>query len=459
MPTIRNDEPVTEDHLDREKYARALAEIAASCESPSVIGLYGSWGVGKTSLMRMIVKKLNEAKVVTVEYSPWHHQFDETPALALAQSMASQLGLGESETKKLLTCIGLALGSILLKKIGLTLGDVDNLGKRYEEERFQIREHQLQLRYYFDQLIQQGLKKHKVDRIVVFIDDLDRCMPQPTIQLLEALKIYLNIDNCVFFLGVDRAALQKSIGYHFKDLPVSDEQYLDKIVQVPFYIPPIDPDSLGKFVSPLLSDGLKDCREMLAEGIGGNPRRIKRFVNQLILNHQIAETAIDNFNSKILCFVLLIQYFSPDLWGQITAWPDLLSLILKRRNDDIDGKKALDGIEASHELKAALKLIDPQKEVPPDVRQYVDFSQTTSDVPFLNRHEWKHLTLLSADYKNLHYSIIPAVRDELRHLRRLGLIQIKENRRIADIPGSINIYDYCLITEKGKDYIRLRGRR
>ena len=56
---FRNDEPVDEDSLGRKTYADALANMAVSCDTPMVIGLFGSWGVGKTSLMRIIAKKVN----------------------------------------------------------------------------------------------------------------------------------------------------------------------------------------------------------------------------------------------------------------------------------------------------------------------------------------------------------------------------------------------------------------
>ena len=68
--------------------------------------------------------------------------------------------------------------------------------------------------------------------------------PPETLALLEALKLYLNLDGCVYFLGVDREALERSVRYHYKDTEISETSYLDKIVQLPFTIPPVAPESM-----------------------------------------------------------------------------------------------------------------------------------------------------------------------------------------------------------------------
>ena len=67
-----NDEATSEDHLNREQYAAAFAKLAESCETPLVVGLYGSWGVGKTSLMKIIEKKLDKQKTRSVWFDPFY---------------------------------------------------------------------------------------------------------------------------------------------------------------------------------------------------------------------------------------------------------------------------------------------------------------------------------------------------------------------------------------------------
>jgi hypothetical protein len=321
---IQSDEPVAIDALDREKFAFALAKVVETCDTPLVIGLYGTWGIGKTSLMRQIEAALHESlHVRTVWFDPWQHQFDEDPAVALLHTMVSQLGLGD-EGKKILTVIAAALGSVLLKATTtLNADDLQRLGERYEEERFQVREKQVRLREYFGALIEHASEngKHRL----VFIDDLDRCVPELVLKVLEALKLYLSLPNCVFVLGVDRSALECSIRHRYKDQEIREADYLDKIVQLPFTIPPIVRESMKRFVGTLLEGPLATATDLLVAGLGDNPRQVKRFVNTLLLNHELAAGSFgEGYDARMLAAVLVIQYRRPDLFKAATSDPGIL---------------------------------------------------------------------------------------------------------------------------------------
>jgi hypothetical protein len=327
---IQSDEPVSTDSLDRDKFASALARVVETCDTPLVIGLYGTWGIGKTSLMKQIERILHESlHVRTVWFDPWQHQFDEDPAVALLHTMVSQLGLGE-EGKKILTVIATALGSVLLKvTTTLNSDDIQRLGDKYEEERFQVREKQVRLREYFGALISQASERGK-HRLVFFIDDLDRCVPEQVLKVLEALKLYLSIPNCVFVIGVDRAALECSIRHRYKEQEVREADYLDKIVQLPFTIPPIANESMTRFVGTLLDDSLAAVADLLVAGLGDNPRQVKRFVNTLLLNHELATASFGNYDQRILTAVLVIQYRRPDLFRAAATNPEVLVALAKK---------------------------------------------------------------------------------------------------------------------------------
>jgi hypothetical protein len=90
---------------------------------------------------------------------------------------------------------------------------------------------------------------------------------------------------------VDRESLEDSIRLQYKDVKFNEVSYLDKIVQLPFDIPPIRVEWMEKFVAPLLGEDLKRCKDLLIEGLGGNPRQIKRFVNTLTLCHASRRTS------------------------------------------------------------------------------------------------------------------------------------------------------------------------
>jgi ribosomal protein L7/L12 len=325
---IQNDEPATVDSLDRERFATALARVIESCATPLVVGIYGTWGTGKTSLMRQIRAQLSQVKdIKTIWFDPWQHQFDEEPAVALLHTLVDQLKLGDVG-KKLLTVIAGALGSILLKATTtLSTTDLQQLGERYEEERFQIREKQVRLQQYFAALIDSASENNKY-RLVFFIDDLDRCVPEQVLKVLEALKLYLNLPSCVYVIGVDRGALECSIRQRYKEQEVKEAEYLDKIVQLPFSIPPIAPTAMRGFIEPLLPEQLLPLLDLLAIGLGDNPRQVKRFINSLLLNHELASAMFGaHYDPKLLAGILIVQYRQPELFKAAIAEPEILKTL------------------------------------------------------------------------------------------------------------------------------------
>jgi hypothetical protein len=324
---FRSDEPSDGDDLDRGTYARALARLAMETDTPMVVGLYGGWGVGKTTLMRQIQTRIEEEhKTPTVWFDPWRHQFDEDPIVALLQTMVVDLGKDTSkDVKQLITTVALALGSSLTKKtLGLSFDDYRKIHDYVAEDEFQVRSAQIRLRDTIETLIDTARGKGK--RIVFFIDDLDRCQPEQVLSLLEALKLYLNVEDCVYFLGVDHAAVKRAIEQKYGKTGDSDQHYLDKIVQIPFLIPRINPEKARPFIESLLPEAAKDCAAYLVEVLGDNPRQVKRFVNTLSLNMVLAAESFgegETFSIPMLVALLLIQYRREDLFRRVSLRPGL----------------------------------------------------------------------------------------------------------------------------------------
>lgn len=316
---IRNDEPARVDQLDRGKAAKALANAALRCETPLVVGLYGTWGSGKTSLMQLVKQELDASnQCLTVWFDAWQHQFDENPAIALLHTMVDELRLGE-EGRKLLFVIAGALTNAALKATTIfSTKDLRELEDQYEEERFLVREKQVRLRKHFAALLSRATDDGDI-RLVFFIDDLDRCVPDHILKVLEALKLFLNLPGCVYVLGVDRAALESSITHRYGNGDISEAQYLDKIVQVPFTLPPVPPAATEGFVRSLLPEGLLGAAGMIVGNLGGNPRKIKRFVNSFILNHEMARLTLNQaeYDPELLLTLLLVQYSRPEFYKEL----------------------------------------------------------------------------------------------------------------------------------------------
>ena len=132
---------------------------------------------------------------------------------------------------------------------------------------------------------------------MVFVDDLDRLAPEKAVELLEVLKVFMDVPNCVFVLAVDYAVvtqgLEKKFGVsvgHSKG-----KSFFDKIIQLPFAIP-IAQYNISAYIQNLLSNMSIVCseeeistyREIVDCSIGCNPRSMKRLFNSFILLNTVA---------------------------------------------------------------------------------------------------------------------------------------------------------------------------
>jgi hypothetical protein len=376
---VYNDEPTKVDLLQRGRYVEGLGNIVRGCETPMVIGLYGAWGVGKTSLMQQIQEKLQpDASIRTVWFDAWQHQFDEHPALSLLHTMVDTLELKRGVKKALIT-IAVALSASALRTTQIVdPEDIKTTLESYNQEYFQIRDARARLHNEFQKLIlevRNSARGGKPLRIVFSIDDLDRCMPSQIIAVLESLKLYLNLEGCVFFLAVDRRALEANIRrHHAADWDA--RRYLDKIIQLPFTVPPITNTCLKSFIQHFLPPALAECGKVLEGGLDANPREIKRFINALLLVHNLAA---ESMKRDVLATILLIQYRNFELYSRLIRKPSLLHELLE---DSEEGQSLremyLEGDEALEHVLKVVKLPDPK-----DLKPYIfltDVARIPSEV-------------------------------------------------------------------------------
>ncbi len=78
--------------------------------------------------------------------------------------------------------------------------------------------------------------------LVIFVDDLDRCLPEKTVQVLEAIKLFLDKHGCIFVLGADLNVVRSAVESHYQNAKITGEgasDYLEKIIRLRFELPPI----------------------------------------------------------------------------------------------------------------------------------------------------------------------------------------------------------------------------
>jgi uncharacterized protein YjbI with pentapeptide repeats len=337
---VLSDEPTVKDKLGRLPYAQVFARLAETCETPIVIGLHGDWGVGKTSFMKLIEAQLGSRKVHCVWFNPQLHQSEDPPLPSLLYGIMNALETGGNVSK-----------------------EVDNANGR-ERKRVLQCESPTRLRRRFIEIAESQKVKSK-RRIVFFIDDLDRCAPSYMLGMFEGLQLYLNIPGCIYFLGADLRTLERCFRELYKDFQINERKYIEKVIQLSFSIPSAPVDKMEKYVDFLLSRELKSCQMTLIKGLDHNPRDMKRFVNRLTLNHQLASArGVDPYDPKILAVLQMIQYRNRALYNLIVHRPSLLRKLVQ---DTKEGKSLRDGyLSSDRKLQQALLTVNICEEMPLD---------------------------------------------------------------------------------------------
>jgi tetratricopeptide (TPR) repeat protein len=335
--SVLSDEATLHDDLGRTAFVETLTDVLLEAETPLVVTLYGQWGSGKTSMMMQLQNALTESnstsssKVATVWFVPWENSTDKQPGVSLLLAIRRDLHINNVKVNRALRSIALAItDEVHVPYIGLSLGGVRKNYQKLADQDIERRSKQALLRDRFKQVIsiarEEGTAKEK--KLVVFIDDLDRCQPATAVAVLEALKLYFSLDGCIFVLGLDRQPIEAAIAHEYESLGLAKESYLDKIVQLPFTIPALSQAAVSDYVKARLPRHLSDCQEMLTLAAPDNPRQLKRTINTLLLLDRIAEISFPHRDSRVLCAVALIQNSAPNLYRRLRLKPKDWALVV-----------------------------------------------------------------------------------------------------------------------------------
>jgi formylglycine-generating enzyme required for sulfatase activity/Cdc6-like AAA superfamily ATPase len=346
-PAIFNDEPVPQGetaYFQFQAYADTLARLIAAKETrtPLTVGVFGEWGTGKTTLLRTIQDRLDETKRLTqkdaalsflnsdeyeryrhcrtVWFNAWKYGHEKEILVALVEAILRQMRddgfIHEmyalmADPKRPHLRVAEAALSVLSQLLSTGQIEVD-LSKFQVESQFRENLPFLdEFQRVFDQLLlwylrrkidgkpnlaeatlEERLKLDQEGVLAIFIDDLDRCLPDRTVQVLEAIKLMVGRAGTVFVLGASERVVQEAIRLHYKEQEKASgsdhQQYLEKLIQVRFELPPIRPTDVEQFVAGLhqgrgLDETLRENLPLIAVGVPTNPRRIKTFINYVEL--------------------------------------------------------------------------------------------------------------------------------------------------------------------------------
>ncbi|GGS68117.1 P-loop NTPase fold protein [Nonomuraea spiralis] len=370
-----SDEPAHADELNRAEYARHLAELARHATPPMVIGVYGEWGTGKTSMLMQVRDELRDApECAHVWFDPWRHQYDENPVLPLLHVIVNDLGLaGRENVRRTLRTISDVLGSLVMSaSFKINFSDVRKSMEDYDAEHFRVRSELTRLDEHLGELIDEALAARGKQRLIVFVDDLDRCDADRITSLLEVLKLHFNRNNCVFVLALAKGPLMAAVREKYQD-PVGD--YLDKIIQFPFEMPRLSERDFTRYLDGLLTltDDIRAAGGMLRCGLRRNPRAVKRFVNVLILQDRVAKARkLDPYDVSVLAAVLLLRDGAPKVYAELMDDPSLLQRIAWQLGAPEAGEPGEPGEWGGLATRIVRELAGSPAGVPDDVRTYID---------------------------------------------------------------------------------------
>ncbi|MGD2249175.1 MAG: HEAT repeat domain-containing protein [Candidatus Methanofastidiosia archaeon] len=385
-----SDRETTLDALGFEPYVESLTEVILSSGlTPFTIGIYGNWGKGKTSLMKMIKEEIDkkiDIKTKTIWFNAWKFEKEKDIWVALIETMLNEIEtINGGKLKKVRKKIERLRHSVewsqlagFVTSVLLTRPNFEKISKSVN-----IKE-KIRSLHVFEKEFEELIELCEIDHLIVFIDDLDRCKEKITFSILEAIKLLLNSRKCVYVLGLDYYKICKYLKEKSEEEEVTGE-YLDKIIQLPFFIPKITNVTMGKFMRYLLiSKVMKDResmedlsrrvylleedefdREVIEKNVYDlnikqkkeycdiidqqnmivnlteyNPRKMKRFLNTYFLRTHMAEKFKNKFDvqNEYLMKFLFLQMNYKDFYQDIETYENLWGRIClfisgKEKND------------------------------------------------------------------------------------------------------------------------------
>jgi formylglycine-generating enzyme required for sulfatase activity len=326
-----------QDRFSFRDYAQVLTDRAITADTPLTIGIFGRWGSGKSSLMRLTDAALTgegrEQAIHSIWINVWQLSNQDEVWQAFLQALFSkvhdELGFWQRVDKLKLASwlasnilrLALALTPLLLGLLLGTAADLDEIAAEmiarggllaslglmvYWVARINpiVEAARETVKFDLGAVLKEGPYEEQVSelmelqdrfanmvkllvgddgRLVVFIDDLDRCAPDKVPEVLEAIKLFTTTPGCVYVIGLDHDIVRQGIEtkYAFKTTAAASE-YLEKIVQIPFFLPPLDEGRIEEFVReyyPDLREESPTAAEVFSEGLEPNPRKVKRALN------------------------------------------------------------------------------------------------------------------------------------------------------------------------------------
>ena len=348
---------------DFKEHAERLSRIIVRSKPQFTVGIFGGWGTGKTTMMQMIENEIRRKYsdiATTIYFDSWRYEREKhslmipllrTIILTLHDIIKSTSI--ENEKKKTLeraqrgfvkminavargTNINFGFISLDFEKI---LNEIES------EENLYTNQEKISLHRHVNEYLKEelgGIKNRH--RLVIFIDDLDRCTPQAALEILESIKTFFDTEGIIYVIGMDPTTIDPIIQVKYGEYSkVSGLDYMQKIVQLPFQIPVWSGEDLGRTIEEIanetrlpkdITDKLlgQEIKDMIINSAKLNPRNIKRFINSLVLSYSTSAENITAVRNEKLRNYIIENYLKSMISIQTfyfrgEKWLELLKMI------------------------------------------------------------------------------------------------------------------------------------
>ncbi|AWI78858.1 NTPase [Parazoarcus communis] len=358
MTALSADRPSSNPQDDLFGHAPFAESLANSiCRYPGndglVLALYGPWGSGKSTVLSYVGHFLEQRpeaeQPVIVTFNPWWFSGQENLARAFLGQLQAVLPAKNTKFKKLGDLLGNFAEGVggLIDLSGMTGGAGSKIGKLIGMITKRKPKDVPALKSEISQILRDAQT-----RILVIIDDIDRLTPEETRQLFTVIKALADFPNVVYLLAFDREVAAQAIE---QQSGMPGERYLEKIIQVPFELPPVDRVALRAALFKRLDEILGDTPDGLFDqsywtnafhdGIDPLiqvPRDVVRFTNTLAVTYPAVRGEVNPVD-----FIALeaLRVFQPSLYDVIRTNQDKFSGHSRDNRYDGDQK----AIAAFHE--------------------------------------------------------------------------------------------------------------
>jgi hypothetical protein len=348
---------------------------------PVAVGIFGDWGSGKSTVLEILADRLKDRDDVIVVFTrPWEYDPGLDPKATLIAEVLAKI---EERVKRDRTRFdrvkerfaslrkrvqwSKAMTLVTKSAVTFSLPSPEQLVDVFSFEGQDAADPSLQ--GFRDEFAELMNELEEVSRVIVLVDDLDRCLPPTVVATLEAIKLFLSVKKMAFVVAADERLVHLAIADRYgasAQAPIMAREYVEKIIQIPVSVPALGLADTEAYLALLLierhlgpegeelAELIAHCNErrrsaeneiwagvpdgavpeaaaddvalaaflapVLYERLAGNPRRLKRFLNALWIRSDIAGRRGVSLDPTALAKLMVLEQLAPDGFEQLLTW-------------------------------------------------------------------------------------------------------------------------------------------